>query len=58
MNKNSKIALQRVKNKLLLEALAAIKETANKELQKKYDLVWYARYRCKSNQIMNFIKIK
>jgi hypothetical protein len=43
---NEEVMLLRTKNKALTEALAAVKDSANKELQKKFDMVWYARYRC------------
>ena len=35
----------RVRNQILTESLAAIKETASKELKKSFDLVWFAKYR-------------
>ena len=35
----------RAKNKMLMETLAAIKQTANKEMKEKFDLVWYAKFR-------------
>jgi hypothetical protein len=37
----------RARNQILTGALAAIKDSASKELKKKYDLVWFAKYRCK-----------
>jgi hypothetical protein len=37
----------RAKNKVLTDALAAIHQKAKKETEQKYDLVWYAKYRCK-----------
>ena len=37
----------RARNKILTDALAAIKESASEEMKKKFDLVWFARYRCK-----------
>ncbi|KAL3917751.1 MAG: hypothetical protein SGILL_004562 [Bacillariaceae sp.] len=35
----------RAKNEMLMETLAAIKQTADKELKEKFDLVWYAKFR-------------
>lgn len=35
----------RLRNKVLAEALASIKATAEKEARKHYDLVWFARHR-------------
>lgn len=32
---------------MLTEALAAIKESASDEMMRRYDLVWFAKYRCK-----------
>ena len=37
----------RARNKILTEALAAIKDSASEEMKKKFDLVWFAKYRCK-----------
>ena len=37
----------RARNKVLTNALQHIQESAKSELQHKYDLVWYAKYRCK-----------
>lgn len=45
---NDEVAALKAKNKVLTDALAAVHETAAKELKKKYDLVWFARYRCES----------
>jgi len=38
----------RAKNAVLTDALKDIKKTAQQEAKKHYDLVWYARNRCKS----------
>lgn len=35
----------RARNKILTQALQSIKETAEKEVQKHYDLVWFARHK-------------
>ena len=37
----------RARNKILTEALAAIKDSASEEMRRKFDLVWFAKYRCK-----------
>jgi len=37
----------RARNKILTNALKAIKETAAEEAEKHYDLVWFARNRCR-----------
>ena len=37
----------RAKNKVLTEALASVRETALEEMKKRFDLVWFARYRSK-----------
>ena len=42
---NEELIALRAKNKMLMETLAAIKQTANKELKEKFDLVWYAKFR-------------
>ena len=38
----------RTQNRILLNAIKAIKETADKEAKKHHDLVWFARNRSKS----------
>lgn len=48
---NDELLALRARNKVLTEALAAIHESAEKELKEKYDLVWYAKYRCKLYRI-------
>jgi hypothetical protein len=45
---NEELILLRAKNMALTEALATVKASADMELKKKFDLVWFARYRCKS----------
>ncbi|KAL3925439.1 MAG: hypothetical protein SGILL_000404 [Bacillariaceae sp.] len=42
---NEELMALRAKNKLLMEALAAIKDSADQELTKKFDMVWFAKYR-------------
>ena len=37
----------RAQNKILTEALKEMKKSATKAFEKNYDLVWYARNRCK-----------
>ena len=37
----------RAKNKVLTEALTSVRETALEEMKKRFDLVWFARYRSK-----------
>jgi hypothetical protein len=44
---NDELMALRARNKVLTDALTAIKESASKEMKKSYDLVWFARYRCK-----------
>jgi hypothetical protein len=41
----------RARNKILTEALEAIKESASDEMMRRYDLVWFAKYRCKFSYI-------
>lgn len=44
---NDELQALRARNKVLTEALEAIKESASAEIIRRFDLVWYARYRCK-----------
>jgi hypothetical protein len=37
----------RVRNKILSEALESIQKSASEELKRRFDLVWFAKYRCK-----------
>jgi hypothetical protein len=41
------ILVLRARNKILTEALSAVKKSASKEMKRRFDLVWFARYRCK-----------
>ena len=41
------VAALKTRNKVLTDALKAIKHTAEEEEKKHYDLVWFARNRCK-----------
>ena len=41
------ILVLRARNKVLTDALSAVKQSASKEMKKRFDLVWFARYRCK-----------
>ena len=38
----------RARNKVLTEALQGVNESATKAFKKNFDLVWFARNRCKS----------
>ena len=44
---DEEILALRARNKVLSEALSAVKESAAKEMKRRFDLVWFARYRCK-----------
>ncbi len=44
---SEEILALRAKNQVLTDALKAIVESAEAQLQQKYDLVWFAKYRCK-----------
>lgn len=46
---SEEVLVLRARNKLLTQALAAIHSSSEKELKKRYDLVWFAKYRCKSS---------
>lgn len=41
----------RARNKVLTDTLKAIQQTAKAELDHKYDLVWFAKYRCKCGSV-------
>jgi hypothetical protein len=43
----------RARNKVLTDALAAIKESASQEMKKNYDLVWFAKYRCRYSAMVS-----
>ena len=44
---NEELLALRARNKVLTETLEAIKESASEEMLRRFDLVWFARYRCK-----------
>lgn len=46
-DENEEILTLRAQNKVLTEALKAVKESAAAQAKKNYDLAWYAKYRCK-----------
>jgi hypothetical protein len=50
---NDKLMALHARNKVLTDALAAIKESASKEMKKNYDLVWFAKYRCKCSAMVS-----
>jgi hypothetical protein len=39
------ILVLRARNKVLTDALSAVKQSASKEMKRRFDLVWFARYR-------------
>lgn len=47
MTDTDELEALRLRNKLLTEVLESIKETADEQVQKHLDLVWFARNRSK-----------
>lgn len=46
------VSALRARNKMLMEALNEVKKSATKAVEKNFDLVWYARNRCKSCRLI------
>jgi hypothetical protein len=47
MSLEDEVILLRARNKILTDALQAVKESATDQAKRNFDLVWFARNRCK-----------